>query len=78
MGGIVETVLEHSSPLNLAVALVAVLAIIWNTKWLAEEIKVRRLGGHTRRAQTYLPFRKSLSMLFMLWLNLLTLEQNSI
>ncbi|EPE29570.1 Cytochrome P450 [Glarea lozoyensis ATCC 20868] len=60
MGGIVETVLEHSSPLNLAVAIVAVLAIIWNTTWLAEEIKVRRLGGHTRRAQTYLPFQLDL------------------
>lgn len=59
MAGIVETVLEHSSPLKLTVAFLAVLIIYWNTIWVTEEIKVRRLGGHARRAPTVLPFRNA-------------------
>jgi hypothetical protein len=60
MGGIVETVLEHSSPLNLTIAGILALTVGWNGMWLAEEIKIRRLGGHARRAPTWLPFGNSL------------------
>jgi hypothetical protein len=62
MGGTIETVLEHSSPLNLAIATILALAVYWNGVWLVEEIKIRRLGGHTRRAPTWMPFGISLHL----------------
>lgn len=53
---IIESVIEHSSPKAIAFALLVVLSAWYIGDWVVEIIKVRRLGGHTRQAPTWMPF----------------------
>jgi hypothetical protein len=51
----IEEIFHHVSITRVLVAFVVVLSLIWFTKWINTERKIRALGGHAPRIRTYLP-----------------------
>lgn len=51
-----STMLEDISTKSLIAAFVAIFTLIKITQRVQKELKIRSLGGHTRRVKTWIPF----------------------
>jgi hypothetical protein len=51
-----EQVLEQTSPKTIALACLGLYILVAVAQWLAEERKIRALGGHAKKAPTWLPY----------------------
>jgi hypothetical protein len=52
----IEEILEHASPKLVVVTVFVIFALVKVSQWVTNEWKIRALGGHTRRARTWLPW----------------------
>jgi cytochrome P450 len=52
----IEDLLVKVSPKTLAIGIVGVWGVIWLSRRIAEERKIRALGGHTSRIRTWAPY----------------------
>lgn len=51
----IEQILRSASPKGIIAGVVVVLALLKFARWVDAEIRIRRLGGHARKAATWLP-----------------------
>jgi hypothetical protein len=52
----IEQLLARTSVKSVAVVAIAVFVVLRLVKWIDAEIRIRKLGGHARRASTWLPY----------------------
>jgi hypothetical protein len=60
-----EAILQHASPKTIAVALLAMYIVLETTQWTNTERKIRALGGHALRLETWLPWDISSSFVYL-------------
>ncbi|CAG8960607.1 hypothetical protein HYFRA_00013431, partial [Hymenoscyphus fraxineus] len=51
----IESILENWAPKHLVAVAIGLFALWRITRRISQELKIRRLGGHTRRVKTWLP-----------------------
>jgi len=52
----IEDILKHTSPLNIAIAAITVYIVLKITGWVRVELRIRALGGRAPKIRTYLPW----------------------
>lgn len=52
----IEQLLAQASIKSVALAAVVVFVLVRVVRWIDIEIRIRKLGGHARRAKTWLPY----------------------
>lgn len=55
----IEQLLAGASVKSLAVVFLVVFVILRIGRWINTEIRIRKLGGRSRRAATWLPYGKA-------------------